>query len=267
MTGLLVRWRVGRGLAFAALALCLALGLGGERSARGADVPPAPSMHVTDYANVTSPSFRAQLSAELEAFERSDSTQILAVIFQKLPAGEHMESYTHRLAEAWGVGRKGENNGAVLFLFVDDRRMRIEVGYGLEPKLTDALSRSILGMMTPRLKVGDYEGAVRVGVTSMVQAVQGTFKGTGRAGRRPTSSQSRLGAFFAFFLLLAVIQILSRRRGYVYGRGKRSSWRGSGWGMGGGFGGGFRGGGGFGGGGGFSGGGGSFGGGGASGSW
>lgn len=245
-------WVDWRRLALFATMACLQV-VGGFRAA-GAEIPPKPPTFVTDYANVTTPQFRSKLSAELEAFEGSDSTQILAVVFRSLPAGEDLESYTHRIAEGWGVGQKGKNNGAVLFLFVEDRRLRIEVGYGLEPRLTDALSGAIIQAMVPALRSGNYEGAVRTGVTSMMAAVRGEFKGAGRGNRL----QPGWVSIVVFFIVVSIVaRLAGRSRGYVYGRGARSNW-GGGWVVGGG---------GFGGGGGFSGGGGAFGGGGASGSW
>lgn len=202
MTWLAPRDGIGRG--FALVVLLIWAQLAGGTIARAAGIPSKPATRVVDYANVTSPQFRANLDAQLEAFERSDSTQIIVALFQKLPEGEHLESFTHAVAEGWGVGQKGSNNGAVLFLFVQDRRSRIEVGYGLEPRLTDALCASILATMVPALRAGDYESAVRAGATSMIAAVRGEFKGT---GRRPDRLKPGGLSLLAFILVVSALQL------------------------------------------------------------
>ena len=178
-------------------------------------------------------------------------------------------------ARTWQPGQTGKNNGAVLFVFVDDRKMRIEVGYGLEGVLPDALAHRIQEEeILPRFRAGDYPGGIEAGVNAIIAATKGEYKGTGstvasRSRRRGGSGFPGCGLilFLLFFLFLPLLRA-SRWRTY----GRRGWWGGGGgWGGFGGFGGGgWGGGGGFGGGGGgggFSGGGGSFGGGGSSGSW
>lgn len=243
-------------------------------------IPPKPAAYFNDYAGVVSPSAAGRLNQTLEDFEKSTSSQVIVAVFTRMQSDSSVEDYTRRVAEAWRVGQKERNNGAVLFVFVQDRRMRIETGYGLEGALPDALAKRIIDdEIAPHLKRGDYEGGLTAGVTAILQAARGEYQGSGRtvAQRRLTRSTGWFSVVFWFIFMLVAVSVFARlaraATGTVYHRSGRRSfgggwWGGGGWGGGGWSGGGGGGGGGsWGGGGGFSGGGGSFGGGGASGSW
>jgi len=246
-------------LAIAAVALTLAVSplLG------AAELPPAPARWVSDRAGVLSPAAAAEIDRRLEAFEREQGSQVLVAIFERLPEGEALEDWTQRVAEAWRVGRADRDDGVVLFVFVADRALRLEVGYGLEGALTDLESKRILdGAVVPRLRAGDWDGALAAGADAIVESIRGEYApGEPARGLRSTGGEA---GFVALVLLLIVVYLIFKARathrgGSFRGGGGAS---GGGW-SGGGFGGGFGGGGG----GGFSGGGGSFGGGGASGRW
>jgi uncharacterized protein len=229
-------------------------------------IPPAPAAYFNDYAHVVSAGTAAQLNQTLENFERQSSEQIVVAVFPKMQSDSSIEDYTVRVARSWQVGQKDKNNGAVLFVFVQDHKMFIEVGYGLEGVLPDALCKRIIDeQIAPRFKAGDFDGGLTAGVQSILAATKGEYKGTGATvadSRTPHGSSSPfLG--FGFIALLIIFIIFSRGSGmFLPWLLLSSSGSSRGWG-----GGGFSGGGGFGGGGGFSGGGGSFGGGGAGGSW
>jgi uncharacterized protein len=240
-------------------------------------VPPKPQRYVTDRAGILGPGVPEELNAKLEQFERDTSDQILVWIDDKVPEGFTPEDFTVRAAQKWGIGQKKEDNGAALFVFPGDRKVRIEVGYGLEGSLPDATAKRIIDEeILPHFRQNDYPGGVRAGVDSMMAAVKGEYKGTGRtvdeSRRRNTTTVGGCSPFLFFLIIFIVLPLLMRRRRWR-SYGGRGWWTGGGmggWGGGGfgGFGGGFGGGGGGGfGGGGFSGAGGSFGGGGASGSW
>jgi uncharacterized protein len=247
--------------------------------ARAADVlPPAPSEYFNDYAGVVSSGTAREMSRRLEQFERTNSSQIVVAIFPKLPERAALEDYTVRTFQHWKVGQKEKDNGAILFVFVEDRKMRLEVGYGLEGAIPDALAKRILDeQLRPNLQRGNWDAAMSAGVDAILQAARGEYRGTGRTvAQRPTRGVAPWvpAVVFALFCLFA-ITAARRARGTVYRRGGRSGWggwpggwSGGGWSgvgrRGGGGGGGFSGGG-FSGG--FSGGGGRSGGGGASGSW
>src|SRR5258708_8115492 len=145
-------------------------------------LPPKPAKYVTDNAHVLDGARASALNEKLAQFERDTSNQILVYIDRRLPPDTTIEQLGSEAIHQWGVGKKGKDNGAVLFLFVDDRKMRIEAGYGLEPVLTDAKSRQITStIIKPLLKAGDYNGAAEQGAGAMLAVARGgELKGTGQ---------------------------------------------------------------------------------------
>ena len=212
---------------------------------------------VNDRADMISPDVELKLENFLREFERSDSTQIAILTIPSLE-GEALEEYSLRVAETWGLGRKGKDNGILLLVSRDDHKIRIEVGYGLEGKLTDLMAGRIVdNEITPYFRKGNFDAGIIAGISALGSAVRGEYKGDGSG----TSSGKRRSPWGMLALLLFLGPSLLRFTALGHrGRGYRRS--GMFW-IGGPFGGG--GGGGFGGG--FSGGGGGFGGGGASGGW
>ena len=229
-------------------------------------IPPRPAAYFNDYAHVVSAGTAAQLNKTLEDFERQSSDQIVVAVFPKMQSDSSIEDYTVRVARSWQAGQKEKNNGAVLFVFKQDHKMFLQVGYGLEGVLPDALCKRIIDeQITPRFKAGDFDGGLTAGVQAVIAAAKGEYKGTGGTvadNRTPHgSSSSFLG--FGFIVLIVIIIIFARGSGMFFpwlllsSSGSSRGWGGGGFSSGGG---GFSGGG-------FSGGGGSFGGGGAGGSW
>jgi uncharacterized protein len=233
--------------------------------ARAEEVPVV-AQRCTDLTGSLRPDELRALNAKLERFEQQTSNQIV-VLMVRTTGDEPLEDYSLRVAEANKLGRKGRDNGVLFLIAKDDHRMRIEVGYGLEGALPDAISNQIIrNVVTPRFRSDDFYGGIDSGVDSIFAATKGEFKGDGgKNAKRERSTPLMLIILFIVFSIL--LRGLRGRRRYV---GPGGTWGGLG---GGGFGGGFGGGsfggfgGGGGGGGGFSGGGGSFGGGGSSGSW
>lgn len=243
--------------------------------ARAAEViPPAPQNHFNDYARLVRPDTAQQLNAQLAQFERDTSSQLLVAIFPQMQSDSSLEDYTVRIFEAWHPGTKRQSNGAILFVFAAERRLRIATGYGLEGALPDALSKQIIeNEIAPHLRRGDFDAGLTAGVHAMIAAARGEYRGSGRTQRDAQTNPSGGGSGFLILIVAFILLVLLSRRTHrreVYGRhGRRTIWAGNPWGGGWG-GGGWSGGGGssWGGGGGtFSGGGGSTGGGGASGSW
>jgi uncharacterized protein len=210
------------------------------------------------------PAERDRLEQKLIQRERTASNQVVVAIFPSLD-GESLEDFSIRLAQAWRIGQKGLDNGVIFLVFVNDRKMRIEVGYGLEANLTDAISSSILrDVVAPRFREGHVADGIGAGLDAIDQAIAGTYKQPVRPvrARRPFNPVTVMLLFLLFGGLgMAIIPTLfyrgSQRRGWT---GGGSGWGGPVIGGGGWSGGGDSGGC-------FSGGGGSFGGGGASGSW
>lgn len=231
-------------------------------------IPPAPRDHFNDYAGIVERGTAQRLESELTQFERETSNQLVVVIYPKMQSASSIEDYTVRVAQAWRVGQQERKNGAVLFIFSQDRALYIQVGYGLEGALPDARCKQIIeNEIVPRFRNGDFTGGVAAGTHALMAAARGEYRGTGRlaADRAPRSRNNGFG-FMALVIFIIVVSILRgfSQRNVIYSRrGRISPWiGGGGWG-----GGGWSGGGGGGGGGSFSGGGGSFGGGGAGGKW
>lgn len=221
------------------------------------NVPSAPLGHVSDYADLLSKTTKQELKKTLEEFEKTDSTQIVVAIFPSLEE-ESLEDFSMRLASTWKIGQKDHDNGVIFLVFKNDRQMRIEVGYGLEDKLTDATSSDIIrNVVVPEFKNGDFDTGVTRGVTAIMQATRGAYL----RHSSDDSDISVVGIFMAillvtFFFALVLMSFIKA----AAGKGSHS-YTSSGWSHGG-FSGGFSSGSS-----GFSGGGGSFGGGGASGRW
>ncbi|MBU6167385.1 MAG: TPM domain-containing protein [Alphaproteobacteria bacterium] len=258
-------------LAFWLSALLLVLQLAAPAFAD--PVFPKLSGRVVDAAAVLPADAVARLDARLKALEDSTGTQLVVATVPDL-GGYEIEDYGYQLGRAWGIGQKDRNNGAILLIAPAQRKLRIEVGYGLEGTLTDAVSsRIIRRTIVPRFKAGDLAGGVEAGVDELIALLalppeQQAAAAQQFAGRSTTDDDGPGWGALVWLIIILVWIIIATRRG---ARGRRSgpvilwgpdlggSWssRDGGWGGGGG-GGGF---------GGFSGGGGSFGGGGASGDW
>ncbi|MDD0974415.1 TPM domain-containing protein [Pseudomonas fontis] len=227
---------------------------------RAEPVFPALTGRVVDDAHLLDAASRGQLEQLLSAHEqRSGGEQVVVVTVPDLQ-GESIEDYGYQLGRFWGIGQKGKDNGALLIVAPNERKLRIEVGYGLEERLTDAQSSVIINsVITPAFRRGEFSQGIVQGVAAIIQVLGGEpLAEPARAvggGREDGPSAWGVGLFILMIIIVFALQGM--------GGGGRSG------GMGGGFGGGFGGlgGGRGGGGGGFSGGGGGFGGGGSSGGW
>ncbi len=229
-----------------------------SRSALAVDVPERPPGRITDLTNTLSPAEIASLDRKLADFERQTTNQIAVLMIPSLE-GDSLEDYSIRLAEKWKIGQKGRNNGVILLIVKNDRKLRIEVGYGLEGALPDAMAGTIIrNEIAPRFRGGQFYEGVEAGIQAIMAATKGEYKAP---KKRQRASNVPPWTFFLPIILIfgitMVMNFIGRKRHYHSG-GSR------GWTSGGGF---------FGGGswgdsgGGFSGGGGDFGGGGASGDW
>jgi len=166
---------------------------------------PALRAHVNDYAGMLSPETVQKLESELTAFERSDSTQIAVLTVPSLE-GENLEEFSIKVGEAWKIGQKGKDNGVILLIAKQERKIRIEVGRGLEGKLTDLLSgRIIRGEIAPRFKAGDFDGGVSAGAAAIMAVVKGEYtaapSGEGHARKKGSPSAITL----LIFLLIACV--------------------------------------------------------------
>jgi len=141
--------------------------------ATAAPIPPSPARWVDDQAAFLSPATRSALDARLEGYQRATGHQVVVWIGKTLD-GTPLDDWAVRTFAAWKVGRKGFDDGIAMFILADDRAIDIEVGYGLEDKVPDAVaSRVIRDVMTPRLRAGDRDGAVAAGVDAVLAAIEG----------------------------------------------------------------------------------------------
>ena len=227
---------------------------------------------MNDYAGLLSPAERERLEALLTERERAAGPQMAIAVFRSLD-GESVEDVASRLFQKWRLGSKALDNGVLLVLFVQDRKVRIEVGYGLEAVLTDAVSSQIIReALAPRFREQRYAVGLEAAVIAVYERIAPSAASEQRKAAAARRGLSTREIYLLFFLACVGITFVSlawnasHQRGYTAGRRGWGSPGTGGW-YGGGFGGGGWGGGGGSSGGGFSGGGGSSGGGGASGSW
>ena len=132
-----------------------------------------PSGFVNDYAGVLSSEQRSSLEQLLTENQKATGNELSVAVISSLD-GDTIENYAEKLFQEWGIGKKGADNGALLLVAIDDRKLRIEVGYGLEPVLTDAVSSQIIrNTITPQFKEGKYAEGVAAGVEQMIAATKG----------------------------------------------------------------------------------------------
>src|SRR2546423_8317822 len=199
-------------------------------------IPPKPTAYFNDYANVVPKETALALNEKLAQFERETSNQIVVAVYPKMESDSDIFDYTFRVKEQWAVGQKGKNNGAVLFVFVQDRKMYLHTNYGLEGALPDATAFDITErVIKPRFKTGDYTGGLETGINAIFQATRGEYKGTGEtAQEKRTPASSGCGPLGFFIMLIAVLMIirLGRRRGGYGYTGLGGPFISSGWGSG-----------------------------------
>ncbi|MCG7394635.1 YgcG family protein [Microvirga sp. ACRRW] len=223
---------------------------------------------VVDQANILKAEDRAAIETKLKAYEDKTSDQVVVATVSSLE-GTSIEDYANRLFRTWQLGQKKNNNGALLLVAPNDRKVRIEVGYGLEGALTDALSKVIITTaIAPQFQKGNFAGGIDAGVDAILSILTGDAEQWQRRAEVREDPSSTMDTIITLliigFILFQLFRAMRGKQPGVRGRRGSSPWiitTGSGWsGGGGGWSGGS-------GGGGFSGGGGSSGGGGASGSW
>jgi uncharacterized protein len=233
---------------------------------------PALTGRVVDDAHVLDASTQDQLTDLLAAHERATGQQVVVVTLESLQ-GYAIEDYGYQLGRHWGIGQKGTNNGVLLIVVPKEHKVRIEVGYGLEGQLTDAICRTIIeNDIVPNFRRGDFNAGVLAGTASVLKVLSGGEvvepSAAPSGGFANSSREKTIPLELALWITITFLLNRLGRNNYVLRRTARNAGRGAFYGGGSWGGGGFSGGGSSDGrGGGFSGGGGSFGGGGASGSW
>jgi uncharacterized protein len=178
-------------------------------------LPPKPTRYVTDNAGILGAARASALNEKLAQFERDTSNQVLVYTDRDLPPDTTADGMGAEAIRTWGVGQKGKDNGAILFIFTKPKIMRIEVGYGLEPTLTDAKSKRITStVIKPLFKQGDLAGGVEAGVDAMLSTIRGAeFTGTGKTHAKSAAAAPAIltGVAILGLLTFLVVFILIRR--------------------------------------------------------
>jgi len=206
-------------------------------AAHGAETMPAkPPRFFNDYTGRVDRGMTDTLNERLAQYERESSNQLLVAMYPRMQTNSSIEDYCTRTFESWGVGRADRDNGAVLFIFIEDRKMRIQTGYGLEATLTDAESSRIIEGMKPFFRAGDYAGGASFAVTAMIEATKGEYRGTGKTlaeGRRHSLNGTQAWLMLGLLLFIIAMIVLSalqaRKRGYVYDAKRRYQLPGDRW--------------------------------------
>ena len=169
-------------------------------SANAVEIPVLNS-RVNDYAQMLSPATVQQLENMLATLEQKESTQIVVLTVTSLN-GANLEGFSMKVVESWKIGQKGLDNGALLLIAKNDRKIRIEVGYGLEGSLTDLIAGRIIdNIITPQFRNGNFNQGVVAGVSAMISAVHGEFNAQDYSSGKDKDS----GKLSGFFLFLGVM--------------------------------------------------------------
>ncbi len=197
--------------------LCLLAGLlllATSTVAWGREIP-AFQGYVNDYAGMISPGAEQELTALLAAFDQSDSTQVAILTIDSLE-GEDLEGFSIRVVDQWQVGQKGKDNGVLLLVAKQERKIRIEVGRGLEGVLTDLLSGRIIDQaIAPAFKAGQLDQGFLDGANAIIAATRGEFKADPRSRRSRTGGKAPpiVSYLFVALLLVAFLGNVSKKLG------------------------------------------------------
>jgi uncharacterized protein len=178
--------------------------------------PGSPQGYVSDFAHVLSPAEVQKLDAALSQFEASTSNQIAVVTVPNMD-GDYIENYAVKLFAEWGIGKKDTDNGVLLLLAVEEHKIRIEVGYGLEGALPDSIAQRIINNdLTPSLKAGNFDQGVEAAVADIMAATQGEY--TAEDSKHPLSGNAIEAILLAvFFALQWIAAVLARSRSWWAG--------------------------------------------------
>ena len=179
--------------------------------AAGLDFPQKPAARVNDYAHLFSPDERRYLESKLAAWDQASSNQLVIATFESLE-GEALDDISIRIAEAWRPGQADRDNGVLITVFLQNRKMRIEVGYGLEGVLPDALVNDIrLNLVNPHFQRGQYFQGLNLAVDGILVAVGGEYQALRQSKRIPRQRRGGGGGGGLFFLIMMIILMFSRR--------------------------------------------------------
>ncbi|MBI3940559.1 MAG: TPM domain-containing protein [Acidobacteria bacterium] len=172
------------------------------QSAAAIEFPPAPASRVNDYAGLLASSQREALDSKLADFERQRGTQMVIAIFPTL-GEESLEDFSIRLASQWKLGRKGRDNGILMTLFMKERRIRIEVGYGLEDEIPDVAAGRIIREMAPYFRQNDHSGGLKYAAERLMALAGGG--GGSEVPARPASPENGSFPWPVVWILVVIL--------------------------------------------------------------
>jgi uncharacterized protein len=194
----------------AVIVVAVLVSLVGLALAAETPIPPAPTRWVTDPTALLTPATRSKLDARLESYERATHHQVIVWIGTTL-GGAPVEEWAANAFRAWGIGRKGEDDGVAIFIFRADRALRIEVGYGVEDRLPDAYASQIVrDVMTPALRANQPDAAVTGAVDQVLSRLGGEPNGVvvpplADSTKRPARAPSPVSIIFGIIGLIALL--------------------------------------------------------------
>ncbi len=176
------------------------------------DFPAKPAARVNDYAHLLSREEAAYLENKLAAWEQTTSNQLVIATFESL-AGEELNDISIRIAEAWQIGQEGRDNGVLLTVFLGERKLRLEVGYGLEGVLPDARANDIrLNLINPHFQEEEYFEGLNLAVDAIIAAVGGEYEALRQSERVPAQRDSGPGIGSLIFMIILFSLLLGRGR-------------------------------------------------------
>ena len=214
-------FRTGRAVMFLAAWWLMAVGFASTLCAEP-PLPPKPTKYFNDYAAIVPADVGQRLNEKLAQFERDTSNQVLVAVFPQIPEGTYLEDYTIKTAQSWGTGQKKRDNGIILFAFIKDRKMRIEVGYGLEGAVPDTIAASIIrDVIRPQFKAGNYAAGFEQGVEAIIKATKHEYKGTGATVADGNQTSSSGTSFWVVIVLVVIFLIWCQMGDTLIQRGGR----------------------------------------------
>ncbi len=170
------------------------------------NLPPKPTSWVNDYAGVLNENQQQELDRSLALLQQRSSNQIFIAIFNKMPEGEYLEDFAARLYKKWGLGLKNKDNGVLIVVFIRDRKIRLEVGYGLEDVITDAYAaRIIRNKIAPYFKQGEYYKGLKSALDVLIPAVEKKYQIPIKSKRGTKNKEGALGTIITLIILFFII--------------------------------------------------------------
>jgi uncharacterized protein len=193
----------------------------------GADegIPSRPEAWVSDYAGILSSRQKEELNSRLSAVEKRSSNQIFVALFRQIPEGHYLDDFVNRLYEKWRPGLKDKDNGIIIAIFIKDRKMRIEVGYGLEDVITDAQASTVIReYMAPYFRKGDYYGGISKALDVIIPAAEGKYKIPVKKKKKGSDSDDVVSMIIFLVIMILVFKSFggggggmgTRRRGGLF---------------------------------------------------